>query len=591
MMSATRVVRRLSALLVTDVVGYSELMRDDETATYRRVQADVNELFSPKIREYNGRIVKTTGDGLIAEFLSIVECVQCAIVLQDTVAKRRPSIAANSLPEEEEIIYRMGVNLGDVIAENDDIFGDGVNVAARLQQLAEPGGILLSDEAYRQVRGKLDVTFQDLGNQRLKSIAEPVRVFRVALASAKPGRVKHTAAVGRSHASGIPSIAVLPFEDMSGDLAQDYLSDGITNDIIIDLSKFSGLFVIARHTVFTYKGKAIKIEDVGRDLGVRYVVEGTVQRAGERVRIGVRLIDAGSGQHLWAERYDRPMHEFFRVQDEIIHAVVGTLVTRVNSSESQRVLGARPDDVETYDIYLRGRAAWHEWTRESNLLAREYFTKAIDLDPSFSLAYGYLAYTLTQAWIAGWVQSPEVLREAYEMAQKAVALGASESDNHWSLAAAYIYNREFDKGLAAFRRAIDLNPNNPDLLVDMADAFVYVGQVGDAIANVERAMRFNPIYPDNYLWTLGMALYHAGQCELAVVALNKMSNPANLARRHLAAAYVRLGNVAEARRVVAEFLKYDPTYTLDREKLWPYKDPVILESLLTDLRSAGLPES
>jgi adenylate cyclase len=463
-------------------------------------------------------------------------------------------------------------------------------VAARLQQMAEPGSILISEDAYRQVRGKVDAAFEDLGDHNLRNIAEPVRVFRIAPASARPARSAHGTA-GRPLASGIPSIAVLPFEDMSGDHTQGYLSDGITTDIIIDLSRYSGLFVIARHTVFTYKGKAARIENIGRELGVRYIVEGTVQRAGETVRIGAQLIDASNGRYLWAERYDRLMHEFFRIQDEIIHSIVGTLVTRVNSLERQRILGARPDTIEAYDFYLRGRAAWLEWTPESNRLAQESFEKAIALDPSFSLAHGYLAYTLMQAWLAGWAQSPEVLQDACQKAQKAVQLGPSESDNHWSLGAAYVYNREFDRGLAAYGRAIELNPNNPDLLVDLADAFVYVGRFEEAIANVERATRFNPIYPDNYLWTLGIALYHAGQCELAVVALNKMGNPPNLARRHLAAAYCRLGRMDEARNVVAEFLNRDPTYTLEREKLWPYKDPLILESLLSDLRSAGLPES
>ena len=588
-MSASGVVRRLSALLVIDVVGYSGLMHKDEAATHRRVQADLIGIFSPEIRKHNGRIVKTTGDGIIAEFISIVVCVQCALALQTQISKREAGAEPGRPPEDAGIAYRMGINLGDVIAENDDIFGDGLNVAARLQQLAEPGSIWISEDAYRHVRGKVEAFFEDLGDHALKNILEPVRAFRIATAPVVGAKALLGASGHRSHSSGVPSIAVLPFADINGDPGESYLSDGITDDIIIDLSRYSGLFVIARHTVFTYRGRAVRIEEVGRQLGVRYVVEGTLQRAGETLRIGVRLIEASSGRHLWAQRYDRPMREFFRIHDEIIYSVVGTLVTRVNSSEWQRVQAARPDTVEAYDIYLRGRAAWHEWTCESNQLAQRCFAKAIELDPGFSLAYGYLAYTHTQAWLSGWAQSPDALQEANKLAQKAVTLAPSEPDNQWSLAAACIYNREFDKGLAAFYRAIDLNPSNPDLLVDMADAFVYVGRYSEAIANVERAIRLNPIYPDNYLWTLGIALYHAGQCELAVAALDKMNDPPNLARRHLAAAYAHLGRVAEARRVVAEFLKRDPGYTLERERLWPYQDARILDGLVHDLETAGMP--
>jgi adenylate cyclase len=582
--SEKRVVRRLAALLVADAVGYSGRMREDETATHHMVMADLAGLLAPSVREHGGRVVKKTGDGLLAEFSSVVDCVQCALQIQETVAGRR-----SAGPEERRLLYRIGINLGDIIVEPDDIYGDGVNLAMRLQGLAEPGGILLSGDAYRHVKGKLNAGFEDLGDQTVKGIAEPVRAYRVLLAGLAPAG-KQAAVAPRSHSPAMPSIIVLPFDNLSGDLSQGYFSDGITNDIITDLSKYSELFVIASHTAFTYKGRHVKVQDIGRDLGVRYLVEGSVQRAGDRVRINAQLIESSSGRHLWAERYDRPMQDVFLLQDEIVQTIVGTLVGQVSRSERQRALHSRPDSLEAYDIYLRGRAAWHEWSKESNRNAEELFAKAIELDPTFAHAYGYLAYTLVQGSLVGWERSPEKLQRACELAQKAVALGPSDSDNYWSLAGAYVHSREFDKGMAAFARAVELNPNNPNLLVDMADALVFVGRPEEAIAHIERAMRLNPIHPDFYLWSLGIALYYAGRYAESVAALTRMSDPPNLVRRHLAANYVRLGRLAEARRVAAEFLIQQPAYTLEQEKARPFRDPKVLEAFMADLQRAGLPK-
>jgi TolB-like protein len=583
--SEKRVVRRLAALLVADAVGYSGRMREDETATHHLVMADLASLLAPSVREHGGRVVKTTGDGLLAEFSSVVDCVQCALQIQEAVAGR-PSAG----PEERRLLYRIGINLGDIIVEPDDIYGDGVNVAVRLQGLAEPGGILLSGDAYRHVRGKLSAGFEDLGDQVVKGFTEPVRAYRVLMAGVPASGQRDAAATLRSLGPAMPSIIVLPFDNLSGDLSQGYFSDGITNDIITDLSKYSELFVIASHTSFTYKGKHVKVQDIGRELGVRYLVEGSVQRAEDRVRINAQLIEASSGRHLWAERYDRPMQDVFRLQDEIVQTIVGTLVGQVSRSEGRRALHSRTDSLEAYDIYLRGRAAWHDWRKESNRKAEELFAKAIELDPTFAHAYGYLAYTLLQGSLVGWERSPEKLQRACELAQKAVTLAPSDSDNYWSLAGAYVYSREFDKGMAAFARAVELNPNNPNLLVDMADALVFVGRPEEAIVHIERAMRLNPIHPDFYLWSLGIALYYAGRYAESVAALTRMSDPPNLVRRHLAANYVRLGRLVEARRVAAEFLIQQPAYTLEQEKARPFRDPSVLEAFIADLQRAGLPK-
>lgn len=559
-------------------------MRVDETATHRQIKADVAAIFVPKIREHRGRVVKTTGDGVHAEFASIVDSVQCAVAMQRAVAARPADLPGNA-----RLLYRLGINLGDIIVEEDDIYGDGVNIAVRVQGLAEPGEILLSGDAHRQAKGKLDVEFEDLGHHSVKNISEPIHVFRVALPNGKPAAVRRPAEAPRAQPGAVSSIMVLPFDNLSGDANQGYFSDGLTNDIITDLSKFSELFVIASHTAFIYKAKSVDVQTIHRELGVGYVVEGSVRRSGERVRVNVQLTDTAGGRHLWAERYDRPAQDLFQVQDEIVQTIVGTLVTRVGISERMRALH-KTENLRAYDFYLRGRAAMQAWTDDANRQAKEFFARAMELDPFFALAYGGLSYTHIQAWLAGWERSPESLRRARELAQQAVVLGPSDADNQWSLGAAYIYSREFEKGMSAYERAVDLNPNNPDLLMDMADALVYVARPDEALAHIQRAMRLNPIHPDAYLWTLGIALYHCGRYEESLAALLRMSHPPNLVRRQVAAVYVRLGRIEEARKIADEFLREDPTYRLEREAVWPHKNPKDLEAFVDDLRRAGLPD-
>ena len=578
------VVRRLAAILVADLVGYTEHMRADETATHNRVQSDLNTLFLPKIREHNGRVVKTMGDGILAEFASAVDCLECAIEIQPAITAKQAD-----MPNDSHFLYRMALNVGDIIVEHDDIYGDGVNIAMRLQVIGEPGGIVLSEDAYRQVHGKTSVQFEDFGDHFVKGVTEPIRVHRIQLAGAKPTNLRDSNGGLISQFPAAPSIAVLPFDNLSGDPGRSYFSDGITNDIITDLSKFSQLFVLASHTVFAYKNRVGKLQSICRELGVRYVVEGSVQSAADRVRINVQLVEGDNGRHLWAQRYDRPLSEVFQLQEEIVQTVVGTLVGRIHQSEHQRVLRSKPDSLEAYDAYLRGRAEFSNWTKKSNMLAHSYFRQALNLDPAFALAFGYLSYTLVQAWLGGWDQSPDTPRQACELAKKAVELDPAEFDNHWSLAAAYLVCRDYDKSISAYERAAALNPNCPNLLVDMAECLVYIGRPDEAIANINRAMQLNPMYPDWYLWTLGIALYHTGEYEKSVAALTK-GNPPNLAHRLLIAAYVRLGRMDSARRTVLEFLDSDPTYTLSREQGWPYRDPTVLGALVEDLRSAGLPE-
>jgi adenylate cyclase len=575
-------VRRLAAVLVADAVGYSGRMQVAETATYRQYKDDLETVFLPRIAEHRGRVVKTTGDGVLAEFASIVDCLKGAMEIQLTLAGR---------PEgglTERLAYRMGINLGDIIVEPDDIYGDGVNMAERLQGIAEPGGIALSADAHRLVVGKLDADFEDIGEHRLKNIAKPVRVFRVLIGGSKAGEVR--AMSPQTTFAAVPSIAVLPFDSLNSDADQSYFSDGITTDILTELSKFSELFIIASHTVFTYKGRSVKIQDVGRELGVRYVVEGSVQRGGDRIRITVQLIEAATGRHLWAERYNRSASDFLSLEDEIVRTIVNTLVSRVDMSEHHRVMHREPHSLEAYDVYLRGRAAWREWTSQSNRLAQQCFNKAIELDPTFASAYGYLSYTMVQAWLGGWASDHSTLAEARRLGQKAVTLGPGNFENHWSLAMAYLYCREFDASMAAFTRSYDMNPNCAGLLIDMAEANVFMGRPDESIAQIEKAMRLDPVYPESYLWTIGVAYYHAGRYDDCLKAIGRIVRLPNLARRHQAAALVRLGRSSEAQQASQQFLSEDPGYTLARENLWPYKNTELREAFVADLRAAGLPD-
>jgi adenylate cyclase len=578
-MSAELAERKLAAILAADVAGYSRLMSEDEVGTLAALKSHIRELLDPAIARHRGRIVKTTGDGLLAEFSSAVRAVECAVEIQHEMVRRGAEVPAGRRLE-----FRIGLNVGDVIVQDDDVFGDAVNVAARLEALAESGGICLSGATYLQVRDRLALSFVDLGERSLKNMPEPVHVYRVDLEAPAQPRQRAPAFEPREG----PTIAVLPFDNLSGDPQQGYFSDGITNDIITELSKFPQLVVIASHSAFTYKGRSVKVQEVGRDLGARYVLEGSVQRIDNRIRINAQLIEAATDKHLWAERYDRESGDLFAIQDEITLAIVSTLVARVDTSERQRAQRKPTESLQAYDHYRRGREVYFHWTRESNSRAREHFAKAIELDPNFARAYGYLSFTVLQSYMNGWTDRPEAaLQEAYALAQKALALDPNDYDNLWSLGAVCIYRREFDRGLAFYERALELNPNDANLLVEMAEKLIYAGRIGEALAKIERAKRLNPRYPDWYEWVLGMALYHDGRYPEALAALTRIGSPPNLSRLHLAATYVRLGRPDEAKSVVDEFRRREPA-GVALETLWPYRDPAVWRAFAEDLRSAGL---
>jgi adenylate cyclase len=577
--------RRLAAILVADVVGYSRLMHDDDDGTLAALTAHRHELVEPEIARHDGRLANTAGDSLVVEFGSVVEAVSCAVEIQRQMPGRNADI-----PPERRVQFRIGISLGEIIGRAGDIFGDGVNTAARLQQLARPNEICVSADAYRQVRGKLDVQFEDLGEHVGKNLPEPLRVFRIVPGTGKvgPAPAKVVQTVPAQVAGRL--IAVLPFGNLSGDPGRDYFSDGITNDLITDLSRFPDLAVIASHSVFAYKGKPVTIETVARELGVRYVVEGSVQHAGDRVRINAQLIDTLTDRHLWSHRYNRDLQDLFAVQDEIAHSIAATVFRRLELLEREHALRKPTDSLEAYDHFLRGQAVWYGWTSESNAEARAHFRKAIELDPNFARAYGALSYTMVQAALEGWLDNPEAaLREARNLAQIAVARGPSDFENLEHLGFACLYCREFDRSLAYYEQALELNPNSADLLADMADMLAHLGRTAEAVAQINRAKRLNPICPDWYDWVLGIAAFHDGRYEDALAAFTRAGTQSTFMLREMVATYVRLGRLDEARALAREVLQRQPGYRLATESIRPFRDPKVLEAFIADLRRAGLP--
>jgi TolB-like protein/class 3 adenylate cyclase/Flp pilus assembly protein TadD len=625
--------RRLAAILAADVVGYTRLMGVDEAGTLARLKALRAEVIDPEIAEHNGRLVKLMGDGALVEFASVVDAVACAVAIQREMAAHSAEV-----PEDRRITFRIGINLGDVIVEGDDIYGDGVNIAARLEGLAEPGGICISDIVHQSVKAKLDLGFQDLGAQQVKNVAEPVRIYRVRLDPEAVGKPLETVEPAKARrprralAAGLatlvalagvllwqrpwapdveparpermafplpekPSIAVLPFDNLSGDPGQDYLADGITESIITQLSKLDELFVTARNSTFTYKGKPVKVQQVAEELGVRYVLEGSVQRSGENLRISAQLIDALSGNHVWAERYDQELGEIFALQDEITLNVLTALQVTLTAGEIARLNRRQTDNLEAYLQYYQGVTHSLRFTAQDNERARSFFERAAELDPGFVRPWVNQAWTHQLAARFGWSASrAESYKRAAEIAQKALSLDDANPGVHALLGAVYRSQRKFDEAIAAGRKAIALAPNISENHALLAVTLYYAGEFEETIALTKKAMRLHPHYPDWYLYRIGTAYRMLGRYDEAVAALKEFfdRNPTRnlLSITALAATYSMMGRMEEAGALVAQALELDPNASLERvAKMHYFRDPAHLQSILDALRKAGLPES
>jgi len=587
--------RKLAAILAADVVGYSRLTGADEDRTLARLRALRSDLIDPTIAVHHGRVVKRTGDGALVEFRSVVDAVRCAIEVQTGMVERNAG-----LPAERRIEFRIGIHLGDVVEESDgDLMGDGVNIAARLEGIAEPGGICISDDAQRQTRGKIAITFEDMGPQSLKNIVEPMRVWRLRIDGhpAAPA----TSQVGAAQPLALPdkpSIAVLPFQNMSGDPEQDYFADGMVEDIITALSRMRWLFVIARNSSFTYKGRAVDVKQVGRELGVRYVLEGSVRKAANRVRITGQLVDAATGAHLWADRFDGALEDIFDLQDQVTASVVTAIAPKLERAEIERAKRKPTESLDAYDYYLRGLESFYIQTRESMTEARRLFQKAIELDPGFASAYAMAAYCFAVRKASGWVTNRALeIAEAARLARRAVELGKDDAValSRAGHTLAYVVE-DFDAGALFIERARTLNPNLGSAWYASGWLGVWTGEPQKAIEHLERFMRMSPLDPALALARNAIAFAHvfAGRYDEAVrhaeQALSEQPN-SPLALRAAATSYALAGRIKQARNVMTRLREIDPALRIsnlnDRS---PLQRPQDIAKYAEGMRIAGLPE-
>jgi adenylate cyclase len=596
--------RRLAAIVAADVVGYSRLMGGDESGTLAALRALRRELVDPKIAEHGGRLVKTTGDGLLVEFASVVDAVGCAIELQTAMVERNVDV-----PEDRRMVLRIGVNEGDIIVDGDDIFGDGVNVAARLQEIAPPGGLCVSSRVYDDVRNRLDTLFEDGGERSLKNIARPVQVYRwtpaatgsstagqSVKATARPGRMAWTITVAAVVALGIgswwwssapsgrpdaerattstaeavrsalsrPGVAVLPFINLSGEASQEYFSDGLTEDVIAALGRFGSLTVMARNAVFPFKGKNARPAEIGHELGVRYIVEGSVRRAGDRIRVSVQLTDALAGKLLWSQQYDEGLKDVFAVQDAITRQVAGALAVNLTRVELQRVLSKPTESLDAYDLVLRGRERLLRSSRATNREARQLFERAAELDPKYADAYAWGARAYLEMANFGWTEDPNVaLERSLEFSGKAVMLDPDSVLGRRMIGLVHLARAEYEQASAEIDRALALNPSDSVGLQAQAEALLWLGRLDESIELSEVAFHFDPLPPVSALFTLGLAYYEQRRLDDALRLLERATArfpESPFIHALLAATFAQLDRPTEAARERDAVMRFNPFF-------------------------------
>ncbi len=574
-MTEPRAQRRLAAILAADVVGYSRLMEANEERTMAALQHHRREFFDPIMAKHGGRIFKVMGDGFLVEFGSVVNAAHCAVEIQQGMALRNQGV-----PDDQSITFRIGVNLGDVIVEGTDLHGDGVNVAARLEGLADPGGICLSASVHDQVKRRMDVQFDDMGPQTLKNIAEPLRVFRVRM------QVRVPAALALPDK---PSIAVLPFVNMSTDPEYEFFVDGLTEDLITDLSRNPGLFVIARNSSFAYKGKSVDVRRIARELGVRFLLEGSARRAGGRVRINVQLIDSIGGGHLWAERFDRQLEDIFDLQDEVTACILEAMVGQLVAPPPRK----RTNSVQAYDHFLRGQVLFDSFMGSADAMRESMvlLEKAIDLDPGYAAAYASLAGVRALAWVHCNIPVDTRRGTVLEIAEKAVSLDPNDSTCHSTLAMCLDLAGQWEASRTEYNRAIELDPSNDEALILFADHLIFAGQPEQAEAPTLRAMRLNPLPTPWHYMALGKVQYALRRYADAVKTLRHPSTYRTSSRRYLAASLAQSGSIEEAGQEAGLFIASNPSFTISH---WvgsmQYQDSPSMAHFVEGFRLAGLPE-
>ena len=579
--------RKLAAIFYGDVAGYSRLTGQDEEGTHRILSSYLDAI-TDAIEHHNGKVVHFAGDAVLADFSTVKDALSCAVDAQQDIKNRNQDFS-----EDKKLEFRIGVNLGDVIVDRNDIYGDGVNIAARLESLADSGGVCISGAVYDAIRGKLELDYEFLGEQRVKNIADPVRAYRVIIESSERDAVTPPATT--VELPDKPSIAVLPFANMSGDPEQEYFSDGISEDIITDLSKISGLFVISRNSSFVYKGKSVNVQQVGRDMGVRYVLEGSVRKAGNKVRITAQLIDSNTNGHVWADRFDRDLEDIFAVQDEVTEKIVSALEVKLTQAEQERLTHRDTDNLEAYDYLLRGKEYYLRFTRETNQQARQLYENAVELDPSYATPLAELARTCVQARNHGWPENlAEPLKQASDFAEAAVELNDALPQAHVVLGFINMWKQDHEAAIAEVNQGLALDPNHAEGHMYQAIILGFAGQPEQSMEAVEKSIHLNPGSPFWYLFAQGNAYFSMGRYPEAVAACIKAAiiNP-NFIFAHLLllACYSNLGSQEECKAELKECLERMPDLTVSwAQEVMPYKDRDVHSRFINDLQKAGLKE-
>jgi len=585
MVSTQKATRKLRAILSADVKGYSLLMADDEAFTIQTLK-EYRSIMSAKIKEYTGRVVDASGDNLLAEFSSAVDAVECSVEIQKVLKKKNEDLSGD-----KKLEFRIGVNIGDVVQDGDRIYGSGVNIAARIEGIADPGGVCISRNAYDHVNDKLELEYEYLGEHEVKNIKEPVRVYKVLLESVSPQSFVEEPL----ELPDKPSIAVLPFDNMSGNADQEYFSDGLTEQIINGLCKVSHLFVIARNSSFAFKGKAISIKQIAHELGVRYILEGSVQRAGDRVRITAQLIDATTNYHVWSENYDRDLTDIFVLQDEIALNLMYAMQIKLTSGEQARLWEGDIKNIQAFDKQMRGFECFYRLNEKDNNQARHFFNEAINIDKTSAMPYVMQGCTHIVDFWYGWKKSPlQSLEEAEKNVAKALALNDSLDMAHLLLGWIYLAKRKHEEAIIECERAVKLNPNGADAHAHLALMHIHSDETELAIKLLKRAFRLNPIPPTIYYDFLAMAHMNNGKYEKAIELSKKglRDNPDQIGIHFtLTACYSALNRIEEAHNRVDEILRIDPNFSLKYySKTLPYKNQETLDKYIEALRKAGLPE-
>lgn len=582
--------RELKAIVFADVVGYSRLMQEDEMATQKGITESVA-MFEAACKEFEGKVLDVRGDGIFALFKSAVNSVRFASVMQKRMDARN-----DAYEENRKIRFRIGIHLGDVLKDDRLHYGDSVNIAARIEGLADPGGICISSSVYHQVKNSALMGYENLGKKSLKNIREPIEIFRVtedtntAMRASSPRKASAQPELGELKEHDVrPSVAVMPFRNSSGNIDFDYFSDGVTEDIITNLSKFHNLFVISRGSSFVYKNQEMPARQICEQLGVRYIADGSVRTAGNRVRISVQLVDSERDQTLWSEQYDRNLDDIFEVQDEISAIICNATAVKISAEENSRLARLLPNSLEAYDNVLKGQQHVFRYTRDDMRQARKLYETAANLDPRYGRALASIAQTLNFEWLFSWADESETtLDYALSIAHEAVSLDQGDARGYAGVGFVSLYQKKHDTSIKAYQRALQLNPNDADIISELADTYAHSGRCDEAVELLNKAMHLNPFYPDEYLWHLGGAYYTLKQYEKAIDSINQMNNPTE-GSRILAASYAQLGQLDIAREHAQKTLQAHPDFSLEKwQAMMPDKYPEDSMAFVEGLRKAGL---